>query len=266
MRRKIIAGNWKMNKTVSEALALIAEIKPKVTAEGAEVAVCPPYTALFPVGEALKGGPIRLGAQDVFWKTSGAYTSQISPVMLTDLGVQYVIIGHSETRGRFGTPEEGVGAELLRVFGESDESVNKKAHAALAAGLSPIICVGEILSERQQGRTDAIVHAQTIRALTGLAPEDVASRVVFAYEPVWAIGTGEVCAADEADRVCGIVRSAVSELYDAAVAGSVRVQYGGSMKPDNAPDLLARPNIDGGLIGGASLKAADFLAIVAAAN
>ncbi|HEX5323191.1 MAG TPA: triose-phosphate isomerase [Capsulimonadaceae bacterium] len=267
MRKKIIAGNWKMNKTVPEGLELVDGLKPLVQGVGrVDIVVCPPFTALYPVGKALEGSRIALGAQNVFWKKSGAYTSQISPGMLTDLGVQYAIIGHSETRGRFGVPEEGADEAIYRYFGESDKTVNLKAKAALAAGLTPIICIGETLDERQANKTDSVVQGQVSRALDGLSPEDVASRVVFAYEPVWAIGTGEVCGDAEADRVCGLVRGTVGEIFSQGESDAVRVQYGGSMKPDNAADLLARPNIDGGLIGGASLKAADFAAIVKAAG
>ena len=267
MRKKIIAGNWKMNKTVGEALALVDALKPLVAGkDGVDVVVCPPYTALYPVREALQGTAVALGAQDVFWKASGAYTSQVSAPMLTDVGVQYGIVGHSETRGRFGVPEPDFTEDILNVFGETDSTVNLKALAALAGGLTPIICVGETLGERQRGETDAVVRSQVTRALAGLTADQVAKNVVFAYEPVWAIGTGETCAADEADRVCGVIRAAVHADYDEATADSVRIQYGGSMKPDNAADLLSRPNIDGGLIGGASLKAADFAAIVDAAR
>ncbi len=266
MRKKIIAGNWKMNKTVGEGLALVKDLVPLVADKtDVDVLVCPPFTSLYAVGQALQGTNVALGAQGAFWKASGAYTSQISLPMLLDVGVRYVILGHSETRGRFGGPEPDLTPELAMTFGETDEGVNIKAQAVLAAGLIPIICVGETLQERQEGQTDRIVEGQVTRALQNIAPELVASQVVFAYEPVWAIGTGEVCAADEADRVCGVVRSAVALDRGPEVAEAVRIQYGGSMKPDNAADLLARPNIDGGLIGGASLKAADFAAIVRAA-
>lgn len=267
MRKKIIAGNWKMNKTMGEAIALIEELKPLVADQtGADVVVCPPYTALYAVHQALQGTNIGLGAQDVFWKASGAYTSKVSLPMLADVGVRYVILGHSETRGRFGVPEPDLTPDLLRTFGETDSGVNIKAQATLAAGLTPIICVGETLSERQRNETDDIVRAHMLGALAGIAGDQVAANVVFAYEPVWAIGTGETCAGEEADRVCGVVRHAVEQAYDAGVAGAVRIQYGGSMKPDNAADLLARPHIDGGLIGGASLKAKDFAAIITAAG
>ncbi|MBV9849529.1 MAG: triose-phosphate isomerase [Armatimonadetes bacterium] len=267
MRRKIIAGNWKMNKTVGEALALVKDLAPLVAGkDAADVLVCPPFTALHAVKQALGGTNIGLGAQGAFWKGSGAYTSQISIPMLADVGVQYVILGHSETRGRFGVPEPDMTPDLLKTFGETDSGVNIKAQAVLAANLNPIICVGETLDERQQGHIDDIVTMQVTRALENIAPELIASHVVFAYEPVWAIGTGETCAPDEADRVCGVVRQAVAQAAGQEAADAVRIQYGGSMKPDNAADLLARPNIDGGLIGGASLKAADFAAIVAASG
>lgn len=267
MRKKIIAGNWKMNKTVGEALALVKDLVPLIEDKTAvDILVCPPFTALYAVQQALQATNIGLGAQGAFWKTSGAYTSQISVPMLADVGVQYVILGHSETRGRFGAPEKDITPDLQKTFGETDAGVNIKAQAVLAAGLRPIICVGETLDERQQGHTDNIVDGQVTRALANIAPELVASHVIFAYEPVWAIGTGETCAADEADRVCGLVRHAVREAAGQEAADAARIQYGGSMKPDNAADLLSRPNIDGGLIGGASLKAADFAAIVAAAG
>jgi len=267
MRKKIIAGNWKMNKTVSEGLTLVEELKPLVVGHpGVDLVICPPYTALYAIGQSLSGTNIGLGAQEAFWKASGAYTSQISLPMLADVGVKYVILGHSETRGRFGVPEPEMTPDLLRTFGETDAGVNIKAQATLAAGLIPILCVGETLSERQRGETDDVVRAQVLGALAGISGASLAANVVFAYEPVWAIGTGETCAAAEADRVCGVVRHAVETAYDQAVAEAVRIQYGGSMKPDNAADLLSRPNIDGGLIGGASLKASDFAAIVAAAG
>lgn len=266
-RTPIIAGNWKMNKgTAAEAGALAAEVAAAVAGiSGVDVVVCPPYTALAAAGDALAGSPVGLGAQDCFWKEGGAYTSQVAPSMLKASGVDYVILGHSETRGRFGVPEPDFTDTVLAHFGESDETVNRKTKAALAAGLLPIVCVGETLSEREAGATDLVVSSQVTGAVAGLTPEQVAG-LVFAYEPVWAIGTGRVCEADEADRVCGVVRSSVATLLGADVAQMVRIQYGGSMKPDNAADLLARPHIDGGLIGGASLKAADFAAIVRAAS
>lgn len=267
-RTPIIAGNWKMNRGMAhEAASLIGEMLPLVAGkEGVDIVVCPPYTALSAAQAALEtGAGVSLGAQDLFWKDAGAYTGQISPGMLADLGVSYVIVGHSESRGRFGVPEPDFTDDILLHFGETDATVNRKAKAALAGGLVPIICIGETLAEREAGETDVVVQTQVKGALADISAEQ-ASEIVLAYEPVWAIGTGKTCSPDEADRVCGVVRAAVSDLYGSGVADAVRIQYGGSMKPDNAVDLLARPNIDGGLIGGASLKAADFAAIVAAAS
>lgn len=264
MRRPIIAGNWKMNKKASEAAPLIGEIAPAAAASAAEVVVCPPFTTIPAALAAAEGTAISVGAQDLFWKESGAYTGQIAPSMLTDLGVTHVVIGHSERRGRFGVPEEGFTPEILALFGESDATVNLKVHAALKHGLVPIVCCGETLDERRDGRTDRVVSGQIERGLAGLTPEQAAGTVI-AYEPVWAIGTGETCAAEEADRVCGVIRATVGRLFGEAEAEAVRIQYGGSVKPDNAADLLSRPNIDGALVGGASLKSADFNAIIAAA-
>nr|CAA9230428.1 Triosephosphate isomerase [uncultured Armatimonadetes bacterium] len=266
-RTPIIAGNWKMNKgTDGEATELVRELKPLVAGSGgAEVVLCPPYTALHAVRQAIEGTSLRLGAQDLFWKNTGAYTGRISGLMLADAGVTYVIVGHSEARGRFGVPEPDFTPDVLKHFGETDVTVNRKTKAALDTGLVPIVCVGETLVERQNGHTDGVVQTQVQAALNAVSAEQAAG-IVFAYEPVWAIGTGEVCGADEADRVCSVVRATVASLYDDQTAGDVRIQYGGSMKPDNAADLLARPHIDGGLIGGASLKAADFAAVVGAAR
>ena len=267
MRKKIIAGNWKMNKTVGEALALLEELKPLVAEQdGADVVICPSYTALYAVNHALAGTAIALGAQEAFWKASGAYTSQVSLPMLADVGVTYVILGHSETRGRFGVPEPELTPDLLRTFGETDAGVNIKTQATLAAGLTPILCIGETLSERQRSETDDVVRVQVLGALAGVSTKQVTQNVIFAYEPVWAIGTGETCAPDEADRVCGVVRHVISEAHGPEAADAVRIQYGGSMNAANAAELLSWPNIDGGLIGGASLKAKDFAAIIAAAQ
>jgi triosephosphate isomerase len=262
MRRTIIAGNWKMNKTCAEAVELISELIPLVAGRNdVETIVCPAYTALYAAQGAVEGTHIALGAQDVFWKDKGAYTSQVSPGMLLDLGVRYVVVGHSECRGRFGVPEPDFDDEILKSFGDTDSSVNRKLKAALAAGIVPICCVGETIGERRAGQTDAVVQSQTENALAGVDAGAVAG-LVFAYEPVWAIGTGEVCEPDEADRVCGVIRATVERLHGTATADSVRIQYGGSVKPDNAHELLAKPNIDGALVGGASLKAGDFAAIV----
>jgi triosephosphate isomerase len=264
LRTKIIAGNWKMHKTTDEAVALIEELKPAAAERpDVEVLVCPPFTALYPARQAVKGSGMGLAAQDMFWKEQGAYTAQVSPAMLKDLAVGHVIVGHSERRGRFGVPEPDFDETILAYFGDSDATVNRKLRAALDSGLTPICCVGETIDERRAGQTDAVVARQTAAALEGVG-EALVPVVVFAYEPVWAIGTGEVCGADEADRVCGLIRATVGRLYGQDAADQVRVQYGGSVKPDNAADLLARPNIDGALVGGASLKANDFSAIILA--
>ncbi|MEO7717801.1 MAG: triose-phosphate isomerase [Capsulimonas sp.] len=266
MRKKIIAGNWKMNKTVGEALAFAEALTPLVAGkDSVDIVICPPYTALYSVSKAFEGTSVATAAQGVFWKTSGAYTSYVSSPLILDAGAKYVLIGHSETRGRFGVAEEGLTDDLLKAFGETDAGVNVKAKAALTAGLIPIICIGETLGERKDGATDVTVADQVVKALEGISAELVSTQVIFAYEPVWAIGTGEVCAADEANRVCGVVRATIESRYGAETASAVRIQYGGSMKPDNAAELLSQEHIDGGLIGGASLKPADFAAIVAAA-
>lgn len=263
-RRPFIAGNWKMNNTVSESLKLVNELKPLVAdIDAVDIAVCPTFVSLAAVGEELKGSNIELGAQCCFWKSSGAWTSQIAPEMLVDVGCKWVIIGHSETRGRFGTVDDEL-AKVLSYFGECDETVNLKAKAAFAAGLTPIIACGELLSEREAGKTDEVIAAQMAVDIAGFTKEQ-AARMVIAYEPVWAIGTGQVCDATEADRVCGLIREIVGSMYGKDVADAVRIQYGGSVKPDNAYELLHKPNIDGALVGGASLKAADFAAIVRAA-
>ncbi len=265
-RKKIIAGNWKMNKTVPEALELVKALKPLVAGvTDVEIVITPSFTALYPVGIEIAGSNIELASQGIFWKASGAYTSQISAAQLLDVGVKYVIIGHSEPRGRFGVAEEGANDEFYKYFGESDHTVNLKTLFALKSGLLPIVCVGETLAERKAGETDTIVRDQIVKALNKVEPSS-SSQIVFAYEPVWAIGTGEVCDAVEADRVCGVIRDQIGIQLGSAAAKAIRIQYGGSMKPDNAAELLAKENIDGGLIGGASLKAQDFAAIVNAAS
>lgn len=265
MRRPIIAGNWKLNKTLAEGAALVRGLVE--AAEGrrdVEVVVCPPFTALAAVAEAARGGPVAVGAQDVFWKDWGAYTGEIGPAMLLDAGATWVIIGHSERRGRFGVAESGVPAEALLVFGDTDASVHLKTRAALDHGLTPIVCCGEAPDERRAGDTDRVIRGQLERGLGGL-PGHAADRLVIAYEPVWAIGTGEVCEAIEANRVCGLIRASLADQFDEAAAAAIRILYGGSVKPDNAADLLSRSEIDGALVGGASLKAEDFIAILNAA-
>lgn len=254
-----------MHKTVAEAYALATAVRDGTAGlDQVEVAVCPPFTALCEVARVLRGSKVALGAQDVFWKSQGAYTGEVSPLMLAELGCTYIIVGHSERRGRFGVPEPELQGALGKVFGDNDDTVNAKARAVLAAGMRPIICVGETLPEKNQGQTDPVVAAQVRAAIAGLTPGPAES-VVFAYEPVWAIGTGQVCDEKEANRVCGTIRCLLAEAWGDPAAQGVRVQYGGSVKPDNAPGLFAQPQIDGALVGGASLDANSFLAIVRAA-
>ena len=252
MRIPIIAGNWKMNKTIAEAVELVETIKgPLAKITGVEKVVCPPYVCLPAVKEALGGaagtGGIGIGAQNMFFEEKGAYTGEIAPNMLAGL-CQYVILGHSERRA---------------YFGETDEGVNKKIKAALAHSLTPIVCVGETLELREAGSTDAWVKGQVVAALEGLSGEQVSS-LIIAYEPIWAIGTGVAATTDDAQQVIGgVVRPTVENMFGSQVAQAVRIQYGGSVKPASAAELMAMPDIDGGLVGGASLKAEDFVAIVA---
>ena len=250
LRKAVIAGNWKMNKTPSEAKALLEEIKPLVKDAGCDVVVCVPYVDLCTALEATKGTNIGVGAENCHWAESGAFTGEISAVMLKEMGVQYVITGHSERR---------------TYFGDTDVTVQKRTRAALDAGLTVIVCVGEYLEQREQGVTAELVAMQTKIALGGVSKEEL-KRIIIAYEPVWAIGTGKTATAEQAAEVCTFIRTTVRHLYGARIARSVTVQYGGSMKPANAAELLSQPDIDGGLIGGASLKAADFVEIVNAAN
>lgn len=246
MRKPIIAGNWKMNKTVAEATALINELKPLVAKSKPEVVVCVPYTDLWAVSEAVKGSKIHLGAENVAWADSGAFTGEISADMLKEIGVEYVIIGHSERR---------------QYFGETDESVNKRLKQALAKELKPIVCVGETLTEREKNRTKRVLKKQVLEGFKDITAEDF-ENIVIAYEPVWAIGTGKTATADDANKTIGFIRNLVKKTWGAEVAKALRIQYGGSMKPANAKELMAMRNIDGGLIGGAALKASDFAAIV----
>ena len=263
MRIPLIAGNWKMNKTIGEAKDFVESLRVEVAAvKDKEILVCPSCTAIHQVARFLQGSNIGVAGQDVFWKESGAYTSQVSAKMLLDAGCTYVIIGHSETRGRFGA--EQMTPAQLAFFGESDETVNLKVKAALAAGLRPIMCCGETIDERKAGKTDEVIQGQIEKGLAGLTAEQ-AGGMVIAYEPVWAIGTGEVCDTLEAQRVCAMIRAKVRGMFDGQASDVVRIQYGGSVKPDNAADLLSQPDIDGALVGGASLKVADFAAIVRSA-
>ncbi len=246
MRKPIIAGNWKMNKTAAEAEILINELKPLVAKSKPEVVICVPYTDLWVAKKAIEGSKIKLGAENVSWADSGAFTGEISADMLLEIGVEYVIIGHSERR---------------QYFGETDESVNKRVKQALAKGLKPIVCVGETLVEREKKRTNRVLKTQMLEGLKDLTAEDF-ENIVIAYEPVWAIGTGKTATAEDANKTIGFIRNLVKKTWGVEVAKALRIQYGGSMKPSNAKELMAERNIDGGLIGGAALKATDFAAIV----
>lgn len=247
MRKPIIAGNWKMHNTITEAMQLMKGLIPLVKGvRGTEVVVCPPATALAVVGSALHGKNVLLGAQNVHWAESGAFTGEISPKMLKELGVRYVIVGHSERR---------------QYFGETDAAVNQRAKAALKAGLSPIICVGEALATREKGTYKRFVARQVKLALAGFTPAE-AGRSVIAYEPIWAIGTGKTATFEEAEEVCAHIRQTVAKLLGEEAAEALRIQYGGSVKPDTIAGLMAKPNVDGALVGGAALKAKEFAAIV----
>lgn len=245
MRKKIIAGNWKMNKTPSEAVALINELKPLVVNDDVDVVFCVPAVDLVPAIEAVKGTNIQIGAENMYYEESGAYTGEIAPKMLTDIGVKYVIIGHSERR---------------EYFDETDEMVNKKVLKAFEHGITPIICCGETLTQREQGVTIDFVRQQIKIAFLNVTA-DQAKTAVIAYEPIWAIGTGKVATTAQAEEVCGAIRDCIKEIYDEATAAAIRIQYGGSVNGTNAAELFAQPDIDGGLVGGASLKP-DFGKIV----
>ena len=248
MRTKIVAGNWKMNKTPSEAAGLIEGIRNATNQGdcGVEVVVCVPFVDIPAAAAALKGSKIGLGAQNMHWKANGAYTGEVSAAMLKDLGVQYVILGHSERR---------------QYFAETDETVNLKLKAALEAGLTPIVCVGETLQEREEGKMQEVIVSQVTKDLAGC--QESFEKIVIAYEPVWAIGTGKTATSTQAQEVHALIRATLAKM-NPAQAEKVRIQYGGSMKPNNAADLMAKPDIDGGLIGGAALEAESFAAIVAA--
>ena len=246
MRKPIIAGNWKMNKTPAEAVELVKGLIPLVKDAKCDVVVCPTAVCLPAVAEVIKGTNIKLGAQNVHFAEKGAYTGELSADMLKAVGCEYVIVGHSERR---------------QYFGETDKTVNLRATAAVKAGLTAIICVGEMKDERVDGYTDIIVAYQTKMALKGLTAEEL-NHVVIAYEPVWAIGTGLTATDEQANETIGVIRAAIAEVYGDEVAQKVRIQYGGSMKGSNVKGLMAQPEIDGGLIGGASLKAEDFAQVV----
>ena len=250
VRKAVIAGNWKMNQTPAEAKELITAIAPLVKDAGCDVVACVPYVDIATAIEAAKGTNIKIGAENCHWAVSGAFTGEISAEMLKACGVEYVITGHSERR---------------TYFGDTDVTVQKRTRAALDAGLTVIVCVGEYLEQREQGITDELVAMQTKIALGGVTEEEL-KRIIIAYEPVWAIGTGKTATADQADEVNGFIRSVVAGLYGKDVAEAMTIQYGGSMNAGNAAELLAQPDVDGGLIGGASLKPNDFAAIVDAAT
>ena len=244
-RRKIIAGNWKMNMTPSEAVELVNTLKPLVANEEVDVVFCVPAIDIVPVVEAVKGSNIHVGAENMYFEEKGAYTGEISPNMLVDAGVKYVILGHSERR---------------EYFGETNEDINKKMHKAFEHGLTPIMCCGESLEQREQGVTMDFIRQQVKVGFLGLAAEQ-AKEAVIAYEPIWAIGTGKTATTEQAQEVCKAIRECIAEIYDEATAEAIRIQYGGSVNATTAPELFAQPDIDGGLVGGAALKP-DFGKIV----
>ena len=246
MRKKLIAGNWKMNKTAAETVSLINEIKSIVKEPACDICMCVPYTNLVKAVELTKGTELKIGAQNMHFCDSGAYTGEISADMLCELGVDYVIIGHSERR---------------QYFAETDETVNKKIIKSIEKNLIPIVCVGESLEERENGETLNLVKNQVVKALENVSFDDIC-KVVFAYEPIWAIGTGRTATCEQANEVCKYIRDCVNDLYNKEVADKIKILYGGSMNAKNADELLKQPDIDGGLIGGASLKAEDFTTII----
>ena len=251
IRKAVIAGNWKMNMTPSKAKEAVEKTAALVKGkDGCDIVLCVPFVDIAAAVEAAKGTNIKIGAQNVHFAESGAYTGEISASMLLETGVEYVIIGHSERR---------------QYFGETDATVNQRTKAALAAGLTVILCVGEVLEERQSDITNEVLSMQTKLALAGISAEDM-KKVIIAYEPVWAIGTGKTATAEQANEVNHYIRMVVAKLYDQAAADAMTIQYGGSMNAKNAEELLAQPDVDGGLIGGASLKAEDFTVIVNAAS
>jgi triosephosphate isomerase (TIM) len=245
-RKKIVAGNWKMNKTATDAAALATDIQRELgDFLEADVVLCPPFTALKTVGDIVSDSAIKVGAQNMHWESAGAYTGEISAGMLRDLYCHFVILGHSERR---------------QYFGETDETVQRKVRAALAAALTPIVCVGETLEQREQGETEAVIRRQVMTGLADLGSE--LRKLVVAYEPVWAIGTGRTASPEQAQEIHAFIRGLLTELADADTAATIRIQYGGSMKPDNAGLLMSQPDIDGGLIGGAALDAKSFVEII----
>lgn len=250
MRTPIIAGNWKMFKTVGEAVAFVNEVKGKAEVQGVESVICAPFTNLPALVEAVKGTTLKIGAQNMHWEESGAFTGEVSGAMLKDLGVEYVVLGHSERRA---------------YFAETDETVNKKVQAAYKYGLTPIICVGEKLEEREAGQTKQVCKEQTEAALQGLTAEQ-AAQAVIAYEPIWAIGTGKSSTAEDANEVISYIRELVQNQFDSETAEKIRIQYGGSVKPGNVREYLSQSDIDGALVGGASLEPASYTQLVEGAK
>ena len=249
MRKRIIAGNWKMYKTAEEAKSFVEDVQGKIpVSDNLEAVICPPTLYLFELVQLTKESPLGIGAQTMHDATEGAYTGEVSPAMLSSIGVGYVVLGHSERR---------------QYFNETDESVNRKVHAAFEYKLTPIVCVGESLEDRESGKTVELVANQVKKAFAGIST-DLAKSAVIAYEPIWAIGTGETATAEDANEVCGAIRSTLAEIYNEEVADSIRIQYGGSVKPENIAELLTMAHIDGALVGGASLEPASFLKLLEA--
>ncbi|OGI04225.1 MAG: triose-phosphate isomerase [Candidatus Margulisbacteria bacterium GWF2_38_17] len=247
MRKIMIAGNWKMNKTIDEAVELINGIKGKLTGtENCDIVICPTFVCLESAKKAVSGSALKLGAQNLYWKDSGAFTGEISADMLLSSGVEFVIIGHSERR---------------QYFGETDETVNLRLKQALKKGLKPIVCIGETLEERENNKTFTVLDTQLTGGLADISADDM-KKIVIAYEPVWAIGTGKVATNEQAQETHAYIRSKIKSMYNAEIADRVIIQYGGSVKPDNAEGLLSLPDIDGALVGGASLKVEDFVGII----
>ena len=247
MRKPIIAGNWKMHKTISESVSMVSDLKSRVSdVSDREIVVCPPFASLESAGKALKGSNIKLGAQNLFWEEKGAFTGEVSPAMLTDAGCSYVIIGHSERR---------------QYFGETDDTVNKKIFAALKFNLTPIVCIGESLEQREKGQTFTVLEKQLREGFKNVSKEQML-KIVIAYEPIWAIGTGKTATPQQAEEAHIFIRKTLASMFGNDISDRVRILYGGSIKPENISDLMAEPNIDGGLVGGASLKVDSFVKIV----
>ena len=246
MRLPIIAGNWKMHMTSQEAKGFIEELQTKVEGTDVEVVICPPFTLLHMLREIVKDTNIKIGSQNMYWEEKGAFTGEISPLMLKDLKIEYCIIGHSERR---------------QFFGETNETVNKKIKSAINYGIKPILCVGETLDDRKANKTQELIKNQVEEALSGLDKEDVV-KLVIAYEPIWAIGTGETATPEQANEVIAFIRKTLKELYDESISEEIRIQYGGSVKPHNVEELMKQEDIDGALVGGASLKAESFEKLV----